>query len=114
MANHPSRSRLRILAPLALAAAAVAIVVVVASSGGGGSGTSPVNSSDTSSTTTGKSTATTTKPKKKQPSTYTVKTGDNLGSIAQKTKIPVEKLQALNPALDPQAMVAGQKIKLKQ
>ncbi|HEX5909838.1 MAG TPA: LysM domain-containing protein, partial [Thermoleophilaceae bacterium] len=53
------------------------------------------------------------KPKPK-PATYSVKAGDNLGSIAEKTQVPVETLQELNPELDPQALVAGQKIKLKE
>ncbi|MEA2351873.1 MAG: LysM domain, partial [Thermoleophilaceae bacterium] len=44
---------------------------------------------------------------------YVVKTGDTLGSIAQKTGVPVEKLQELNPTLDPQALVSGQRIKLR-
>ena len=43
-----------------------------------------------------------------------MKTGDNLGSIAEKTKVPIETLQELNPELDPQALVSGQKIKLKE
>ena len=45
---------------------------------------------------------------------YVVKTGDTLGSIAEKTGVPVEKLQELNPELDPQALVSGQKIKLRE
>ena len=46
--------------------------------------------------------------------TYTVKTGDTLGAIAEKTGTDVERLQELNPELDPQALVAGQKIKLRE
>jgi LysM repeat protein len=42
-----------------------------------------------------------------------VRSGDTLGSIAQKTGIPVEQLQQLNPSLDPQALVSGQRIKLR-
>ena len=45
---------------------------------------------------------------------YVVKTGDTLGSIAEKTGVTVEKLQELNPELDPQALVSGQKIKLRE
>jgi LysM repeat protein len=112
MADPPERSNLRLLAPAALAVVTLLfIVMVVASSGGGGGDQGPAPASDTTpatKTTTTKKAAT--KPK---PATYTVKTGDNLGSIAQKTKVPIEKLQELNPDLDPQAMVTGQKIKLK-
>ena len=46
--------------------------------------------------------------------TYTVKTGDTLGAIAEKTGVAVERLQELNPELDPQALVSGQKIKLRE
>ena len=45
---------------------------------------------------------------------YTVKTGDTLGSIAEETGVPVERLQELNPEVDPQALVSGQKIKLRE
>ncbi len=43
-----------------------------------------------------------------------MKTGDNLGSISEKTQVPIEDIQELNPELDPQALVSGQKIKLKE
>ena len=74
----------------------------------------PAPASDTTTQPkAGKKQATTPKPAPK-PATYTVKTGDNLGSIAEKTKVPIETLQELNPELDPQALVTGQKIKLKE
>jgi LysM repeat protein len=44
---------------------------------------------------------------------YVVRTGDTLGSIGQKTGLTVERLQELNPTLDPQALVSGQRIKLR-
>ncbi len=43
-----------------------------------------------------------------------MKSGDTLGSISEKTGIPVDKLQELNPQLDPQQLVSGQKIKLRE
>jgi LysM repeat protein len=43
-----------------------------------------------------------------------VKTGDTLGSIAERTGVDVETLQELNPDLDPQALVSGQRIKLRE
>ena len=45
---------------------------------------------------------------------YIVKTGDTLGTISEKTGVPVERLQELNPQLDPQALVSGQRIKLRE
>ena len=43
-----------------------------------------------------------------------MKSGDTPGAIAQKTKISLEKLQELNPELDPQGLVLGQKLKLRR
>jgi len=45
---------------------------------------------------------------------YVVKAGDTLAGIAQTTGVPVEMLQELNPNLDPQALVSGQRIRLKE
>ena len=45
---------------------------------------------------------------------YTVKTGDTLGGIAETVGIPITRLQELNPELDPQALVSGQKIRLRE
>jgi LysM repeat protein len=116
MPDHGRRSPARILAPLALGAFALVFVAIVLSSGSGGGGGG--ESTDAGSRTAGTSTApkrerTTTQPKK-QAATYTVKVGDTLGSIAETTGVPVEKLLELNPDLDPQALVSGQKIKLRE
>ncbi len=113
MADQSSRSPLRLLAPAALVVVGIIFLIIVASGiGGGGGSNSSSNAADTSTAEATK-TATTKKPAKKQAPTYTIKAGDNLGSIAQKTRVPIEKLQELNPALDPQALVSGQKIKLR-
>lgn len=45
---------------------------------------------------------------------YVVKTGDTLAGIAQQVGLTVERIQELNPELDPQALVSGQEIKLKE
>ena len=42
-----------------------------------------------------------------------VKPGDNLTTISEKTRIPLERLQELNPALDPMLLVPGQRVKLR-
>ncbi|MBS1889341.1 MAG: LysM peptidoglycan-binding domain-containing protein [Actinobacteria bacterium] len=58
------------------------------------------------------------KEKHKKPrtnaKTYTVKSGDTLTSIAHKTGVPVAELQALNPEVDPQILVAGEVLKLQK
>jgi len=45
---------------------------------------------------------------------YRVKLNDTLGLIAEKTDVPVERIQELNPELDPQNLVVGQRIRLRE
>jgi len=52
------------------------------------------------------------KPKTKAK-TYEVEEGDNLTAIAQKTGISVDRMEKLNPDLDPQALQPGQELKLR-
>jgi LysM repeat protein len=111
----PPRSQIataRFLAPLALAVCALAVLVVIAVSIGGGDSSNGASApSETASQTTGQ---TTTAPQRRQPAVYTVKPLDTLGGISDETGVPVETLEQLNPELDPQALVVGQKIKLRE
>ena len=112
MQEHGRRSPARLLAPLALILFGLALVVVVlGSSTGGDDGGSGDAGNRRSSSAVSTTTDTTPRPKR---STYTVKTGDTLGSIAEKTGVSVERLQELNPQLDPQALLSGQKINLRE
>ena len=117
------RSPARVLAPLALVAFGVALLLIVASGGGGDDG--PSNGSATEQEQRDLELAKERRRRQKSADrgegqgklpqdVYVVKTGDTLGSISEKTGIPVEKLQELNPELDPQALVSGQKIKLRE
>jgi LysM repeat protein len=45
---------------------------------------------------------------------YEVKSGDTLTSIAHQTGLTVAELQALNPEIDPQALIAGEILKLQK
>jgi LysM repeat protein len=112
MAAQPHRSPARILAPLALVACAVAVLVIVIGSDGGGSS----DSGQSAGSGGGGSSKSARRPVRKVPlrATYTVKTGDTLANIALKTGVTVERIQELNPELDPQALVSGQKIKLRE
>lgn len=92
----------------------VFLAIVLSSGSGGGGGDSTQAGSKTADTSTAPKRQRTTTQPKKQAATYTVKVGDTLGSIAETTGVPVAKLLELNPALDPQALVSGQKIKLRE
>jgi LysM repeat protein len=45
--------------------------------------------------------------------TYTVRSGDTLGSIAAKTQTSVARIEQLNPGIDPTALRIGQRIRVQ-
>lgn len=107
----------RLLAPIALIAFVFALVVVVGSSDApddsdddrGGSSQRQAGQTENAGQTTADA------PDARVPGDfYTVKTGDTLAAIAETVGVPVERLQELNPDLDPQALVSGQKIRLRE
>jgi teichoic acid transport system ATP-binding protein len=106
------------MAPLALlvALAAVGYVVSSATNEDAPSGSSQPKDSGDEKTSTGAKTSTgeaRTTPTS-QPRTYTVKSGDTLGTIAEQTGVSVAELQELNPDLDPQSLTVGDKIRLRR
>jgi len=109
---------LRILAPIALIAVAVVLSFIVLGSSGDGGSESSTNADRAGKRQAPEKRKTKTKAERREdelPSgTYTVKMGDTLGEIALKTGLSVEKLQELNPELDPQALVSGQRVKLRE
>ena len=105
----------RLLAPLALIVSAVAVLAMVLGSGvlgedGDGSETArtPNVPTETQGTTTRE------RQRQRTRATYTIKANDTLSGIAEANGTTVERLQELNPELDPQGLVAGQKIKLRE
>jgi LysM repeat protein len=109
------RNPARFLAPLALVASAVAVVAIYKgttssrgsdSSGGTSAGASHPASSRHSGTRAG------TAATRHAARTYTVKPGDVLSTIAEKTGVPLATIQRLNPNADAQTLHAGQKLKL--
>ena len=99
----------RFLALVALVAAVIAIIVVAS------------NTNLHSDSNKGKNTANHAKQHKKQPKkprtkakTYEVQSGDTLTSIAQKTGVSLAEIQALNPEVDPQTLIAGEVLKLQK
>ena len=106
--KRSSKYLTRLLAVLALAAVAVAVIVIASSF--------KVDSNDK---TSGNGKANPAKQKQEQQpqrskaKTYTVQSGDTLIAIAHKTGVPVAELQALNPEIDPQILIAGEVLKLR-
>lgn len=47
------------------------------------------------------------------PKAYVVQNGDTLTSIAHRTGVSVARIQELNPGVDPQILVSGEKLKLR-
>lgn len=47
------------------------------------------------------------------PKSYEVQSGDTLTSIARETGVPVAVIVKLNPGVDPQILVSGEKLKLR-
>jgi LysM repeat protein len=122
MRKRTRRSPARFLAPLALIVFVIALMAIVSNSGSGKGGSSGSSATTTTSATAPTKSSKTTSAKKKHnagttttsgSSSYTVQVGDTLGSIAAKTGVSLATIQSLNPDVDPHAMVAGQKIKLK-
>lgn len=100
---HPT-SNARYIAPVALLVAVLVTILVV------GSAMSDKQTISTPATTTAN--LVTHKPAKAVPRSYTVKPGDTLSGIADKTGVSLETIQTLNPNLDAVALHAGQKVKL--
>jgi LysM repeat protein len=104
------RSPARFLAPIALVAVAVALYTVVqdARDPAGSETGSPAGA--TATPTTSKSSKDK-KSSKRKRKTYTVKSGDTLSGIAEKTNVSLETLRDLNPDAD--TLSPGQKLKLR-
>jgi LysM repeat protein len=107
--SEQTQSNARLLAPIALVVCAIAFFAIVLSTGGGDDGSDRAPAAKKQTTRKVRTTPTTVVRKN-----YTVKTGDTLDEIAEKTGVTVDKIEELNPQLDPQALVTGQKIKLRE
>ena len=115
MPDPPNSSPARLLAPIALVAFAIALILVVGASGpGGGDDEGGGGAADTAEPADTEDTSTTESPAGRRKRMYVVKAGDNLDVIAEKTGVPTETLEELNPELDPFALDIGQKITLRE
>lgn len=96
----PPRSPFRMVAPLVLVLVVVAVWLVV----------SPATDDRVAVPTAATTTEATTGPTRR---TYTVRRGDSLSSVAARYGVDVDDLIELNPRADPQALRAGQRLRLR-
>jgi hypothetical protein len=110
--GRPSIARL--VAPLALIAFTLAVVAIVLGSGvlGDDGDTETAGTRDLPAATQNETAPD--RPRQRRPANYTIKANDTLSGIAERHGTTVERLQELNPELDPQGLVAGQRIKLRE
>lgn len=97
---------MRFLAPLALVAALVGVFAVVQ--------LSTRDAADGAKTTATVKTAPNRRQSRRRARarTYVVRAGDNLTLISERTGVPLETLQELNPDVNAQSLSVGQKLRL--
>jgi len=103
-ASAPARA----LAAIALIGGFIVLVVVISNSLGGSGDSHPGKRSSAPHAARKKSGS-----PRKVPASYVVQNGDTLTSIAQETGVSVTRIQALNPGVDPQILISGEKLRLR-
>jgi LysM repeat protein len=116
------RSLSRWLAPLALLVSLLAVLIVISGSTGdedGESGSSPTTEErqearrgSATGTGSGETTGRTSTTSRRR--TYTVKPGDTLALISERTGVTVEELLELNEDIDPNSLTVGDRIRLSE
>ena len=108
--GRPRRSPARLLAPVALLVVVGAVAYVVSNSTSNGDG-----GSDNANRTVEPRPRENGRRQQRRPQRtfYRVRLNDTLGLIAEQTGVPVERLEALNPELDPQNLIVGHRIRLR-
>jgi LysM repeat protein len=95
---------------VAVAALAIGFVVAVIAIGGALGGDSEESGSKRPA---GQVTRKADDGKRKDVAAYVVQNGDTLTSIARETGVSVSRIQELNPDVDPQILISGEKLKLR-
>jgi LysM repeat protein len=105
MPDYKPNQIVRAFAVLALIAAFILVIVVVVTSGGGSGGGDNGSAQKPTISKVGRQAI--------RKGVWVVQSGDTLGKISVKTGIDVATLQTLNPNLDPQTLLEGQRIALR-
>lgn len=105
----------RILAPLAFFTAATILVLIIHSSLTAESegSTAPTTATTVETRPNGTTTAPTTTGKTVKKRFYRIQEGDTLDAIALRFDTTVDDLLELNPAVDPNALTPGQRIRIR-
>ena len=111
----PRRPPSRWLAPFAIAAVAAAGYGVVSANRGSTSGGGPTSGGTNDSKATKRPARATSRASTGAtgPRTYVVRPGDTLSSISLTTRVPLSRLNQLNPRLDAQTLQPGQRLTLR-
>jgi LysM repeat protein len=102
-----SKAPARALAVIGLVAGFAVLIVLISSALDGGDSNEVRQRSSNGSTTREAQSG------KEAPATYVVQNGDTLISIAHRTGVPVARIEQLNPEVDPQILISGEKLKLR-
>jgi len=103
--SQRSSAAARAFAAFAVACGFIVLIVVISSS---------LDEGESNSGGGGRELTRQAKPSGKQArKAYVVQNGDTLTSIARRMGVSVARLQALNPGVDPQILVSGEKLKLR-
>lgn len=103
-ASAPARA----FAAIALIGGILVLILVISSSLGDGG-----ESNSGKTPRAGHATEKKNRAPRKVPAAYVVQNGDTLTSIAQETGVSVARIQALNPGVDPQILISGEKLRLR-
>jgi hypothetical protein len=112
MPDQKTSQTARVVAVGGLIAAFILVIFVIATSGGGDSGGGE-SSTIPGASSTGPDTQDPDVRKALDKGKWEVKEGDTLTAIADATGIDEDTLITLNPDLDPQALLPGQRVKLR-
>lgn len=105
--NKRSSAPARVVAVATLVVALIVLVVIIGAALGGS------DSTGTGRHGHGGKSHHASRPQSRTPATYEVKSGDTLISIAHHNGVTVARIEALNPGIDPQILIAGETLKLK-
>ena len=105
MPDYKPNQIVRAFAVVALIAAFVLVIVLVATSGGGSGSGDGGSAKKPAVSKVGRQAI--------RKGVWIVQPGDTLGHISVKTGIDVTTLQTLNPDIDPQTLLEGQRIALR-